>query len=171
MRAVATGLPQRCGERSADRVRTVLLDAFERMSEIDPAGAYRSGSDPVVDLAIQKQPAFDAFSGPRKINERMPTDETSRQHSARILDRPPPSAAVESGPTRQRSMSTTMTRRTETGPDPAFGSSAPDDSWTKRSRRGSSITAPGDLREAERLLLQGGGTSTLATATVCTCSA
>jgi flagellum-specific ATP synthase len=63
-----------------------LLDAYERMAEMIRLGAYRVGSDPLVDVAIQKQPAFDAFLG-QGINERTTTTETF-EALARILDRP-----------------------------------------------------------------------------------
>jgi flagellum-specific ATP synthase len=99
LRSISRALP-RCHNDAENDLLTEarrLLDAYERMSEMIRLGAYRSGSDPLVDLAIHKQPAFDAFLG-QKINERTPADETFAA-LAQILDRSPPPTAVESIPT------------------------------------------------------------------------
>jgi flagellum-specific ATP synthase len=89
LRSVSRALPRCHTDVENDLLAEArrLLDAFERMSEMIRLGAYRSGSDPLVDLAIQKQPAFDAFLG-QKVNERMSTDETFAA-LAQILDRDP----------------------------------------------------------------------------------
>ena len=46
-----------------------LLGAHDSMAEMIRLGAYRAGSDPLVDRAIALQPAFDAFLG-QGVNER-----------------------------------------------------------------------------------------------------
>jgi flagellum-specific ATP synthase len=87
LRSVSRALP-RCHSDAENDLLTEarrLLDAYDRMAEMIRLGAYRAGSDPIVDLAIQKQPAFDAFLG-QKVNERMAADETFAA-LARILDR------------------------------------------------------------------------------------
>jgi flagellum-specific ATP synthase len=96
LRSVSRALPRCHSDAENDLLIEArrLLDAFERMAEMIRLGAYRSGSDPLVDLAIQKQPAFDAFLG-QKINERVRTDETFAA-LAHILDRATAPAASES---------------------------------------------------------------------------
>jgi flagellum-specific ATP synthase len=96
LRSVSRALP-RCHSDAENDLLTEarrLLDAYERMAEMIRLGAYRSGSDPLVDVAIQKQPAFDEFLG-QKIDERMTAAETFAA-LARILDRPaaPPVAST-----------------------------------------------------------------------------
>ncbi len=92
LRSVSRALP-RCHSDAENRLLSEarrLLDAYERMAEMIRLGAYRSGSDPMVDLAIQKQPAFDAFLG-QKVNERSLAEETFAT-LAQILDRPAPAS-------------------------------------------------------------------------------
>ena len=40
-----------------------LLGSYDNMAEMIRLGAYRVGSDPLVDRAIVKHPAFEAFLG------------------------------------------------------------------------------------------------------------
>lgn len=77
LRSVSRSLP-RChtDEENADlRSARSLLDAYERMAEMIRLGAYRTGSDPLVDLAIRKQPAFEAFLAQR-VDERSTREAT-----------------------------------------------------------------------------------------------
>jgi flagellum-specific ATP synthase len=63
------------------------------MAEMIRLGAYRLGSDALVDLAIQKQPAFEAFLG-QKIDERVSTAQTF-EALAQILERTRTTTAPE----------------------------------------------------------------------------
>ncbi len=83
LRSVSRALP-RChsAEHNAALAQARrLLGAYEGMAEMIRLGAYRAGSDPQVDLAILKQPAFEAFLG-QDVNER-----SSATESFAALDR------------------------------------------------------------------------------------
>ncbi len=63
LRSVSRALP-RCHsaeQNAALAAARRLLGAYEGMAEMIRLGAYRAGSDPQVDQAILKQPAFEAF--------------------------------------------------------------------------------------------------------------
>jgi flagellum-specific ATP synthase len=71
LRSISRALP-RChsdGENESIVRARRLLSAYDDMSEMIRLGAYRAGSDPVIDRAIASQPAFDAFLG-QAVNER-----------------------------------------------------------------------------------------------------
>jgi flagellum-specific ATP synthase len=95
LRSVSRALP-RCHSDTENDLLTEarrLLDAYERMAEMIRLGAYRLGSDALVDLAIQKQPAFEAFLG-QKIDERVSTAQTF-EALAQILERTRTTTAPE----------------------------------------------------------------------------
>jgi flagellum-specific ATP synthase len=95
LRSVSRALP-RCHSDTENDLLTEarrLLDAYERMAEMIRLGAYRLGSDGLVDLAIQKQPAFEAFLG-QKIDERVSTAQTF-EALAQILERTRTTTAPE----------------------------------------------------------------------------
>ena len=65
LRSVSRALP-RCHSAAENALLAEarkLLGAYEGMAEMIRLGAYRPGSDPLVDRAILLQPAFDAFCG------------------------------------------------------------------------------------------------------------
>ncbi len=87
LRSVSRALP-RChsdDENALLRDARLLLDAYDRMAELIRLGAYRAGSDPVLDRGIQKQPAFEALLS-QGIDERSDAT-TTFAALARILDR------------------------------------------------------------------------------------
>lgn len=87
LRSVSRALP-RCHSDAenallADSRR--LIDAYERMSDMIRLGAYRAGSDPLLDRAIQKQPQFEMLLS-QSIESRSTAEQTFAQ-LAQILDR------------------------------------------------------------------------------------
>jgi flagellum-specific ATP synthase len=65
LRSVSRALP-RCHTAEENELligARRLLGAYDGMAEMIRLGAYRPGSDPLVDRAIETQPAFDAFLG------------------------------------------------------------------------------------------------------------
>jgi len=65
LRSVSRSLP-RCHSAEENELlikARKLLGAYDGMAEMIRLGAYRSGSDPLVDRAIELQPAFDSFLG------------------------------------------------------------------------------------------------------------
>ncbi|PPQ27771.1 FliI/YscN family ATPase [Rhodopila globiformis] len=99
LRSVSRALP-RCHSDAENGLLAEarrLLDAYERMAEMIRLGAYRAGSDPMVDVAIEKHPTFEAFLG-QKTDERMPAGDAFAA-LARILDRagPPTQPAQPAG--------------------------------------------------------------------------
>jgi flagellum-specific ATP synthase len=85
LRSVSRALP-RChtaGENALLAEARGLLGAYEGMVEMIRLGAYRAGSDPLVDRAILLQPEFDAFFG-QGVDERA-SSEATFQALARIL--------------------------------------------------------------------------------------
>lgn len=88
LRSVSRALP-RCHSAAENELLAEarrLLDAYERMAEMIRLGAYRSGSDPLVDRAIAKQPAFEALLT-QGVNERSSAAETFAA-LGHILDQP-----------------------------------------------------------------------------------
>ncbi len=86
LRSVSRALP-RCHSAEENALLAEarrLLDAYERMSEMIRLGAYRAGSDPLVDRAIAKQPALDALLA-QGVNDRSLATETFAA-LARVLD-------------------------------------------------------------------------------------
>jgi flagellum-specific ATP synthase len=73
LRSVSRALPRCHSDAENDLLRQarLLLGAYDNMAEMIRLGAYRAGSDPLVDRAIELQPAFDAFLG-QGVDERAP---------------------------------------------------------------------------------------------------
>ncbi len=87
LRSVSRALP-RCfsiEENSLLGEARRLLGAYDSMAEMIRLGAYRSGSDPLVDRAIETQSAFDRFLG-QGVNERSLASDAFA-HLAGILQR------------------------------------------------------------------------------------
>ena len=65
LRSVSRALPRCHSDKENDQLIRArqLLGAYDSMAEMIRLGAYRTGSDPLVDRAIAAQPAFDAFLG------------------------------------------------------------------------------------------------------------
>jgi flagellum-specific ATP synthase len=77
LRSVSRALP-RCHSAAENALLAEarkLLGAYEGMAEMIRLGAYRPGSDPLVDRAILLQPAFDAFCG-QGVDERASSEAT-----------------------------------------------------------------------------------------------
>jgi flagellum-specific ATP synthase len=77
LRSVSRALP-RCHSAEENALLAEarrLLGAYDGMAEMIRLGAYRSGSDALVDRAIEKHAAFEAFLGQR-VDERVPASET-----------------------------------------------------------------------------------------------
>ena len=71
LRSVSRALP-RCHSAEENDLLTRarrLLGAYDSMAEMIRLGAYRAGSDPLIDRAIAAQPAFDRFLG-QSVDER-----------------------------------------------------------------------------------------------------
>jgi flagellum-specific ATP synthase len=89
LRSVSRSLPRCHSDAENDLLAEArrLLDAYERMAEMIRLGAYRAGSDPLVDRAVEKHAAFEAFLG-QGVDER--TDAAATFAAlAGILDRAP----------------------------------------------------------------------------------
>jgi flagellum-specific ATP synthase len=87
LRSVSRALP-RChsaGENALLAEARRLLGAFADMAEMIRLGAYRAGSDPLVDLAIRQQPVLEAFLGQR-VDERAAAPEAFAQLAAAVRD-------------------------------------------------------------------------------------
>jgi flagellum-specific ATP synthase len=87
LRSVSRALPRCLSPQENDVLSEArqLLGAYDGMAEMIRLGAYRLGSDPLLDRAIALQPAFDRFLG-QGVNERSPVSE-SFDDLARILGR------------------------------------------------------------------------------------
>jgi flagellum-specific ATP synthase len=87
LRSVSRALPRCFSPEQNDVLSEArqLLGAYDSMAEMIRLGAYRIGSDPLLDRAIALQPAFDAFLG-QGVNERSPVFE-SFAGLARIIGR------------------------------------------------------------------------------------
>jgi flagellum-specific ATP synthase len=86
LRSVSRALP-RCHSAEENALLAEarrLLDAYERMAEMIRLGAYRAGSDLLVDRAIAKQPALDALLA-QGVNDRSSAEETFAS-LARVLE-------------------------------------------------------------------------------------
>jgi flagellum-specific ATP synthase len=86
LRSVSRALP-RCHSAEENALLAEarrLLDAYERMSEMIRLGAYRAGSDPLVDRAIARQPALDALLA-QGVDDRSTAADTFAA-LARVLD-------------------------------------------------------------------------------------
>jgi flagellum-specific ATP synthase len=73
LRSVSRALP-RCHSAEENAMLAEarrLLGSYDSMAEMIRLGAYRTGSDPLVDLAIVKHPEFEAFLG-QGVDERTP---------------------------------------------------------------------------------------------------
>jgi flagellum-specific ATP synthase len=80
LRSVSRALP-RChspDENALLQEARRLLGAYDGMAEMIRLGAYRTGSDALVDRAVALQPALDAFLA-QKVDERVPAAETFTQ--------------------------------------------------------------------------------------------
>jgi flagellum-specific ATP synthase len=80
LRSVSRALP-RCHSAEENALLAEarrLLGAYTDMAEMIRLGAYRAGSDPLVDLAIRQQPALEAFLNQR-VDERAATPEAFAQ--------------------------------------------------------------------------------------------
>ena len=68
LKSISRTLPacQTPPERDVARAARQALSAFANMEELIRIGAYRAGSDPGVDRAIQLNPALEAFLGQDK---------------------------------------------------------------------------------------------------------
>ena len=76
LRSVSRALP-RCHSAEENALLAEarkLLGSYEGMAEMIRLGAYRAGSDPLVDRAILKHPEFEAFLG-QSVDDRTPADE------------------------------------------------------------------------------------------------
>lgn len=76
LRSVSRALP-RCHSEDENALLTAarrLLGSYDNMAEMIRLGAYRIGSDPLVDQAILKHPEFEAFFG-QPAAERTPSEE------------------------------------------------------------------------------------------------
>lgn len=94
LRSVSRALP-RCHSADENSLLTEarrLLGAYDGMAEMIRLGAYRSGSDPLVDRAILLHPEFDQFFG-QKVDERASSEDTFAA-LGRILNRAPVAAAA-----------------------------------------------------------------------------
>jgi flagellum-specific ATP synthase len=94
LRSVSRALP-RCHsdeENSLLAEARRLLAAYDGMADMIRLGAYRAGSDPLVDRAILLHPAFGQFLG-QKVDERA-TSSDSFAALGRILNRTPVAAAA-----------------------------------------------------------------------------
>ena len=86
LRSVSRALP-RCHSDSENTLLSQarrLLGAYDSMAEMIRLGAYRPGSDPIVDRSIELQPAFEAFLN-QGVDERAPSIEAF-DGLARILE-------------------------------------------------------------------------------------
>ena len=89
LRSVSRSLP-RCHTDAQNNLLSEarhLIDAYDRMAEMIRLGAYRAGSDPLVDRAIQKHAAFEGFLG-QGVDERCGAAEAFAALAV-ILDRGP----------------------------------------------------------------------------------
>jgi flagellum-specific ATP synthase len=87
LRSVSRALP-RCHSAEENALLSQarrLLDAYERMVEMIRLGAYRAGSDPLVDRAIALQPALEALLA-QDVDERS-TAAATFAALARVLNR------------------------------------------------------------------------------------
>jgi flagellum-specific ATP synthase len=76
LRSVSRALP-RCHSDAENALLSEarrLLGAYDNMAEMIRLGAYRAGSDPLVDRAILKHPEFEAFLA-QGVDERAPAEE------------------------------------------------------------------------------------------------
>ena len=87
LRSVSRALPRCHSAEENDLLIEArrLLGSYDNMAEMIRLGAYRSGSDPLVDRAIAAQPAFDAFLG-QGVDERASAAEAFTE-LAKILQR------------------------------------------------------------------------------------
>ena len=60
------------------------MSAYANMEELIRIGAYRAGSDPVIDRAVALQPALEAFLGQDK-DEATPLDQAFEGLAALLL--------------------------------------------------------------------------------------
>ncbi|WP_237182952.1 FliI/YscN family ATPase [Roseomonas marmotae] len=87
LRSVSRTLP-RCHAAEENALLTEarrLLGAYADMAEMIRLGAYRAGSDPLVDLAIQRQPALEAFLN-QGVDERSATPEAFARLAAALRE-------------------------------------------------------------------------------------
>jgi len=68
LRSVSRTMPQCQSEEETAIVNQArqLMSAYDDMEELIRLGAYQRGADPLVDMAIQKQPMFEQFLDQRK---------------------------------------------------------------------------------------------------------
>jgi flagellum-specific ATP synthase len=87
LRSVSRALP-RCHSHDENALLAEarrLLGAYADMAEMIRLGAYRTGADPLVDMAIRHQPALEAFLG-QTVDERIPTMEAFERLRETLAD-------------------------------------------------------------------------------------
>ena len=94
LKSISRTMPGNQGpeERTLVRSARQALSSYANMEELIRIGAYRMGSDPQVDRAIQLNPQLETFLGQDK-DEAMPLEESFMRLAQILTDTPAPVAA------------------------------------------------------------------------------